>query len=102
MRFAAERPMAIALFDAAKGTALDSNERSEALVALGVLTSLRTQTVSELGSLDALESEAAVVFGSLDEIRAAQEQITGLIREQNAVIALLEREIPGPPQEAPQ
>lgn len=92
-KFTANAPGARRLVGAARGTSAESNARSSALVALADLTALRSQTAIALASLDHLETQAASTFAPLQEIREAQNAVSLLVSEQDAVIDSLGAEI---------
>ncbi|MHA7818944.1 MAG: hypothetical protein ACX930_04780 [Erythrobacter sp.] len=85
-QFVANEPGARRLVDAARGTGIESNARSLALVALADLTSLRGQTSIALASLDDLETRAAATFAPLAAIRTAQAEVEILVTQQDAAI----------------
>ncbi|UAB79515.1 hypothetical protein INR77_07615 [Erythrobacter sp. SCSIO 43205] len=85
-KFGALRPTAARLAQSAGGTGVESDRRSQALVAVAELTSLRGQTALVLARLDALEAEARTTFAPVQAIATGQAQTATLLQQQDEVL----------------
>lgn len=92
-RFLSAQGNAATLVGMAKGTALDSNTRQRALIALADLTSLRSTTASVVADLDLLIAEASNSFAPTDEIVAAQEEVLAMVAAADQTLDALSEEL---------
>jgi len=74
---------------AAAGQSVESNARSNALVAMADLTSQRGTTSAVLADLDLLAAEAATTLSPDPALVAAQAEIAALVAREDAAIAQL-------------
>lgn len=89
--FANRAATARRLVAGARGSASGSDARSNAIVALADLASLRSQTEVPLGDLDLLIAERANRLEPAQEARAAHALVLALVNEQDRTIAALWR-----------
>lgn len=93
MLFEADQEGVRELIDASKGLGLESDARTQALVAFANLTSLHGQTAGVLATLDQLEAESAVKYHPLEDVRDAQARVAKILEQQDAVLDSLEGEL---------
>lgn len=84
--FVAGQPGAAQSVRAARGSGVEDERRSRALVAVAGLTTLHGKTTLALSYLDEMEFSAATAFDAIDEIKEAQAVVNSLIREQDAAL----------------
>ncbi len=74
---------------AARGAGITDDRWASAQVALGDLDSARSEAAIALGDLDLMFADAALAQELRDEIVAARNEVTGLIAEEDRVLAEL-------------
>ncbi|WP_374405947.1 hypothetical protein [Pelagerythrobacter sp.] len=74
---------------AARGAGVESDRYAEAQVALADLDSHRSRAAVALGDLDLLFADATLAFATREPIAAARAEITGMVAEEDAVLAEL-------------
>lgn len=87
-------PATARLVEAAAGTDVTSDRWASAQVALASLESARSQAAVPLGDLDLLHADAALAFEQRKAIDGAREDVTGMIAQQDAVLAGLRGKMP--------
>lgn len=87
-------PATARLVEAAAGTDVTSDRWASAQIALASLESARSQAAVPLGDLDLLHADAAVAFEQRKAIDGAREDVTGMIAQQDAVLAGLRGKMP--------
>lgn len=87
--FNSQQPDAARRVRAAFGQPLESNAHAAALVAMADLAAKRAATSAVLAELDQLAADSAVSLAPTQDIEATRAQVTGLVKGQDAAMALL-------------
>ncbi|GIX18733.1 MAG: hypothetical protein KatS3mg120_0409 [Erythrobacter sp.] len=87
--FLAAQGTAAPLAEAARGLAIESPARARALVALGEVSSRRSDTAAVLAEIDALAADAATRLARDPALEAAQAEVAALLTREDAVLAQL-------------
>ena len=87
-------PGAARLVSAAAGSDVTSNQWASAQVALASLDSARSQAAVPLGDLDLMHADASVALEQRDIIEETRQMVTGLIAQEDAILAQLRGKMP--------
>ena len=91
--FLAAAPQAERLVEGGAGAAIASERWAAAQVALADLDSARSRAAIQLGDLDLLYTDATLAWQEREAIAAAREEVTGMIAEEDAILARLRNQI---------
>lgn len=91
--FLAAAPQAERLVSAGAGAGVASDRWAAAQVALADLDSARSRAAVSLGDLDLLYADATLAWQEREAITAARDEVTGMIAEEDAILARLRNRI---------